>query len=363
MQQSRFKSNPYPLSFTDDQIDVEAGILRGVVMCEVGPAKGHGVELEQQFIDALAAYADKHLNSGLGLKARFGHPAMSDSTMGSQMGYFKNIRKDGTQLKGDLHLLASADLSPKAPKMREWVLSMAQEATEFIMSSIVFRASGLYQRDPETNEAVELKADEKGDVMTQFDDQPVFVDFNEEKGATLQYTDLVEAGAATNSLFSAEMNPKMYAVRAIEFVRENEDILAYLQKHPETLNKFASELGIAAAPKKANLFQQFKEMFQDADEQQDTTADNLQNELSTAQATIKDLETQLATATAAQETAEASLVTQKGLYATEAAQWADGTRELKENPLVEPAAFEETPPSPGGNADILLCATTKKAIK
>ncbi|MEL6143607.1 MAG: hypothetical protein AAFU67_18555, partial [Bacteroidota bacterium] len=228
------KSQPIVLSFSSENIDEENGVISDVVMCETGPAKGHGYHLEQSFIDGLAAYSEKYYNDGsLGLKARFGHPSLSDTTMGSQMGYFRNIRVREHQVIANLHLLDSAELSPKAPQMRSWMLSMAKEAPEFVMSSIVFSGSGYYQYNPETSERVELDFNEYGQPVPAFENERIYVDFKEDKGAKWYYTDLVEAGAATNSLFSANINKEKFAVRAAEFVRENADIHLFLKKHPE----------------------------------------------------------------------------------------------------------------------------------
>jgi len=52
-----FKTDPRPLGqFAEGDIDAESGIIRNVVMCQEGEAKGHGVHLEGEFIEALAKY-------------------------------------------------------------------------------------------------------------------------------------------------------------------------------------------------------------------------------------------------------------------------------------------------------------------
>src|SRR6056297_1264539 len=99
------KSQPVILSFEEGQIDADNGIITDVVMCQAGPAKGHGWHLEESFVEQLVAYDQKHYSEGNGLKARFGHPALSDTTMGSQMGYFKNYRFQDGKAIADLHLL------------------------------------------------------------------------------------------------------------------------------------------------------------------------------------------------------------------------------------------------------------------
>lgn len=367
MQQRNFKSSPFPLSFTPSQIDAEAGIIRGVVMCEVGAAKGHGVHLEQEFIDGLAAYATEHLPK-TGLKARFGHPAMSDNTMGKQMGYFRDIRVFGSQLVGDLHLLESADLSPSAPGMRAWMLAMAKEATDFVMSSIVFMPSGAYQYDPKTGEKVQLEKLRGTQFRIQFENEKVYMAFDPKNpDAHLKYTDLVEAGAATNSLFSADMNPDMYAVRAIEFVQDNRDILDYLRANPHSLSEFATKLDIKLEPKKTGVVAALKEFFQSQPDDVQQAA-----QVATHLATIEELETKLAAEEAANEELRNDLAEQQDEYKRDASQWADQTRELeaelkalKDSPLVQQTQYQETPieATEVDDSDRFLCPTTQKAMK
>ena len=229
MEQRWFKSEPLALTIDRENIDRDAGIIRNVIMAQAGPAKGHGVWLEESFIDQLVAYDQKHFSTN-GLKARFGHPAMSDTTMGTQMGYFRNFRKEGTAAVADLHLLEAADKSPSKPGMREWMLSMAEEATDFVMSSIVFNPSGGYQYSPETGERVDFEGN-----TPPFERERVFVDFDATKGAAHYYTDLVESGAATDKLFSTQFNRDKFAVRVVEFLEENDDVLQFIRSNFERI--------------------------------------------------------------------------------------------------------------------------------
>jgi len=238
-----FKSEALPLQFKQEDIDRENGIIRNVVMAQAGPAKGHGVHLEESFIAALETYAHQYFSKS-GNKARFDHPALSTSTMGTQMGYFHDIRKDGQRLLGDLHLLESSNLSPTKPGMREWMLSMAEEATDFVMSSIVFRPSGYYQYDPETNEPVQLDIDVFGDPIPEFQNERVYTEFDPDKGARHYYTDLVEAGAATDSLFSTQFNQDKFAVRTVAWLQDNPDILEFIRSQPHKIIEMCDKLQI-----------------------------------------------------------------------------------------------------------------------
>lgn len=264
-----FKSNPLPLSFSPEQIDEENGIISDVVVCEVGQAKGHGVSLELSFIEKLVNYCVTHFSSA-GLKARFGHPSMSDSTMGAQLGHFKNFRVRDNQAIADLHLLASAELSPTKPGMRSWMLSMAKEATDFVMSSIVFSEKALYQYDDEGTRVI-IERDDWGEFTAAYADKEVFVEFNQ-----IHYTDMVEAGAATNSLFSQQFNRDKFAVQAVEFVQDNPELHKFLKANPAKLVEFCKPLGIVL-PTSNKFSTKLTEVFfgKDKPEDENTFSDEL----------------------------------------------------------------------------------------
>lgn len=212
-------------------IDADAGILRDVVLAQVGEAKGHGVHLDQDFINEIVRQGQKNYNER-GLKARFGHPAMSSDTMGTQLGVFKNFRLRGQQAIADLHLLDAAAHSPKG-NLRDWTIKMAQERPDFIMNSIVFKAgeSFIYNEDGEK---------EYGQWWDFKEDETVYATLD-----TLLFSDLVEQGAATDSLFSAQFNREHFAVAAHEFFNERPELDAFLQDNPDKLVKFLSERGIS----------------------------------------------------------------------------------------------------------------------
>lgn len=258
------KSQPL-VSFNDSKIDEENGIIRDVVMCQVGPAKGHGVNLEQEFVDALIEYDNQHFNNN-GVKARFGHPAMSDTTMGTQMGVFKNFRVRGDQAIADLHLLDSAEKSPTKPGMKSWMLSMAKERPDFVMCSIVFKVGDYYQRKPDGSKYQIWYYKEIKDENDEVDYK--WVRKNEEYGEVYvslgehHYTDLVEAGAATDSLFSQQFNQDKFAVQAVQFVQDHPALHNFLKENPDKLVEFASSVGVQL-PKTSfkEKFAALKELF------------------------------------------------------------------------------------------------------
>jgi len=294
------RSRPTPGGFSADKVDAENGILYDVVMVEEGPAKGHGVHLEADFITDLIAY-DQRTYGDRGIKARFGHPGASDNTMGMQLGFFRNVRKrksDGKmQAIADLHLLASADLSPERKEMRAWVLSMAQEAPDFIMSSIVFHGSGYYQRKPNGNKH-RLEWDyEDGFVNYNSEWGNIFVEFGEE-GAHY-FTDLVDEGAATNNLFSqAALNPHLFIVQAETFLEEHPALKSFIADHPEKVQAFLNTLGAAPALKQkhtytmTNLLDYLFGKKEDAPEEFETELQTMRTEFGEAKTKVTALQTE-----------------------------------------------------------------------
>lgn len=238
------RSRPASPGFSPDKIDADAGIIRDVVMVEEGPAKGHNVSLEAEFIRDLVSY-DRRTFGDRGVKARLGHPSMSSDAMGTQLGFYRNIRErqfgNKWQAIGDLHLLDSANASPDKPGARDWVLQMAKEAPDFIMSSIVFKPGAYYQRKPDGKKhKLERDLDpESRSYWLNYRQEygVIYVEFSEHYN-----TDLVEQGAATDHLFSHDANPHLFVVQAEEFLQEHPDILDFFQKHPDKVRAFMDRL-------------------------------------------------------------------------------------------------------------------------
>lgn len=237
-----FRSQPISLAGAD--IDVDNGIIRNVVMVQEGEAKGHGLHLEGEFIEEITAYDIKHFFKR-GLKARFGHPGASSETMGTQLGVFYNfsIREKGGRKEeiADLHLLESADMSPTHPNMRQWVINMAQERPDFIMSSIVFRAGSYYQKDEKGKKQYVWTYDQDGNWVRANSKMKVYVEFGS-KGEHY-YTDIVEAGAATERLFSNEVNKHLYVVQVEDFLDQHPEIHEFLKSNPEAVQRWLKKAG------------------------------------------------------------------------------------------------------------------------
>lgn len=271
----RLKSMPVLLKFEPSNIDAENGIIRDVVMVEEGEAKGHGVHLESEFVTNLVAF-DQANFSDRGVKVRLGHPGLSDDPQGTQLGFMKNVRKRKSEegkMQGiaDLHLLDSADDSPSKPGMKSWVLKMAKEAPDFIMSSIVFKPSGYYQRKPNGHKH-RLEYDYKTETWNIVEEWgKIFAEFDEESGASHYYTDLVEAGAATDQLFSNQANPHLFVAQFGTWLDDHPEIRNFIQQHPDKVQAFLDRAGFKSKTPKKTTMKGLKELLFGKDQPNDDT--------------------------------------------------------------------------------------------
>ena len=72
------------------EIDTENEVLHDVQITLEGEALGHGVWLDRQFCEDVAAAGNA--TGDVGLKVRYGHPAMCSDAIGTELGRAKNFR-------------------------------------------------------------------------------------------------------------------------------------------------------------------------------------------------------------------------------------------------------------------------------
>ena len=72
------------------QIDEENEVLHDVQITLEGEALGHGVWLDREFCEAVAAAGNA--TGDVGLKVRYGHPSMCSDAIGTELGRAKNFR-------------------------------------------------------------------------------------------------------------------------------------------------------------------------------------------------------------------------------------------------------------------------------
>ena len=226
----RYFSTPPIFSAPVSSIDRDAGIIHGITIARVGLAKGHGAFIDRTF---LLQVVDNAATKSAGIKARFGHPNMCSTALGTYLGRFKNYSYCADQVKADLHLDETSKSTPSGD-LYTYILDMAEKNPDMFGASIAF----------ETAESVFLQEIEEG---TQVEKE--YFRLKE-----LRATDIVDEPAATEGLFSANTFPAM----ATQFLDENPEILDLIFSKPYSLTEFLSNY---ISNSKMNLSEKIKENF------------------------------------------------------------------------------------------------------
>lgn len=110
------------------------GIIRGVSVTTRGEALGHGMWLDQEFVDATT----RHINSfNKGIKARFTHPGLSSDGLGTFLGRVMNAKTEDGRTIADLHFSQAGHNTPDGD-LAAYVMDLASEDPEAFGLSIVF---------------------------------------------------------------------------------------------------------------------------------------------------------------------------------------------------------------------------------
>jgi hypothetical protein len=214
-----FRSSPI-YQQSPSLIDRENGIIKDVVLCKVGEAKGHDLFLDQDFINNVVTFGNQNQ---AGIKARFGHPNICSTALGSYLGRFRNFRLDGDKAIADLHLDKSSQISPKG-NLYEYIFTLAESNPEMFGASIAFKMGKVNTK---------LESVDGKDI--------------ERRYATilgLFATDLVDDPAATDGLFNTDLviaesfHEDDFAFQVSVFLDEHPEIYQLIDRKPEVLNEF-----------------------------------------------------------------------------------------------------------------------------
>ncbi len=207
---NRYLSAPTIFSAPAGQIDRLNGIIQGVTIAQVGLAKGHGAFIDKDFLLQLV---DNAAAKPAGIKARFGHPNMCSTALGSYLGRFKNYSYSGNSVKADLYLDDTARNSPSGD-LYSYVLDMAEKNPDMFGASIYFQSADSHFQ--------------KEDVDGKEVNKEYF------RLLDLRGTDIVDEPAATDGLFSATTFPGI----ATEFLDANPEIAELIFSKPENVIEF-----------------------------------------------------------------------------------------------------------------------------
>jgi len=122
----------FSIEFSASKIDKDAGVIHGVSVIAHGPAKGHGLLVD----DTTLAQVHAQMSAKRGLKAKLNHSWDASTVIGTMC----NPKNEGQRITADLQLLKS---SPH----RAYVMELAEVLPESVGMSIEF--SGQDEQKPD----------------------------------------------------------------------------------------------------------------------------------------------------------------------------------------------------------------------
>ncbi len=189
--------NSPPVTSRIIRVDEEKGILYNVKIVEVGEAKGHFVNVEQEFLNKVAQLGNSAPN---GIKVRYDHQYRSLGTYGQFAGRSKNYKVHQGYVTADIHLDMEVGQSANKEKLN-YTIQMSKNNPDMFGISIAFEHGIPYQYDDDGN-----KQSYRIKVENTYVRNPNW-SWERKTFATIEKllsNDFVDDPAATTSLFSKE---------------------------------------------------------------------------------------------------------------------------------------------------------------
>lgn len=199
-------------------INSESGIIQNVLVVSKGEAKGHNLFLNDDFLEKTALLGNQ---AAKGIKARYGHPNMCSTALGTYIGRYHNFRKVDNNVIADLHLDKTAKISPNG-NLYDYILQLAATNPDMFGSSIAFKGGEVTT----LTEAIE--------------NSPKTTIRNYASIEALHAVDLVDDPAATDGLF-AQFHQNDWAYTATLFFNQNPAIINLLANNPYVFTEFITK--------------------------------------------------------------------------------------------------------------------------
>lgn len=201
--------------FTKFQAEGEnPNILRGVSVCEIGEAKGHGFALDEAFLDKVVELGNKQLS----IKVRLDHPKEGEpGTVLSIVGEASNFRRDGDKVRADVSLFDTP--------VRSQLAKLAEEASEHFGMSIDF--------------VMKKGKKLKSGLQEVLCDALLAVDFVESPAATSALFN--QPVDSTNNYMKIEFSPELLKSLNLPVDADEKTILAAISKSHTLSTKFAED--------------------------------------------------------------------------------------------------------------------------
>lgn len=252
-----------------DSVDVENEVLRGVQITLEGEALGHGVWLDREFCEAVAAQGNA--TGDVGLKVRYGHPAMCSDAIGTELARAKNFRVvdvereiEGQKVTcagvvADVHMLKAAHSAPQGDIVKHVMETAAEDPGQF-GQSIVFTYADWVVKDADGvrhsyNEEVAepfdawLKDNPDCSISEYLAKEKELYDAWFGKSADskvyavlgkLHGSDFTDTPAATDGIFSTGT----LAEEAEQMLEEHPQIVEVFEKSPKSVVEFLERTGL-----------------------------------------------------------------------------------------------------------------------
>jgi hypothetical protein len=196
-----------------DSISEQDGFIKGITVIREGEAKGHNLFINSSFLDDVVRLGNER---SAGIKARFGHPNICSTALGTYLGRYKYFRKENDKVVADLFLDASAKTSPKG-NLYDYVLNLAKTNPDMFGASISFK------RGESTFETLEVDGKQQKKEFATITD--------------LYATDLVDDPAATDGLFEAFQHEDL-ASQVTMFLDSHPELFSLIDKQPDLITEF-----------------------------------------------------------------------------------------------------------------------------
>lgn len=237
------------------EVDKENEVLHGVQITLEGEAKGHGIHLDREFCEAVAAAGNA--TGDVGLKVRYGHPAMCSDALGTELGRAKNFRvadierttEDGEKVTvagvfADVEILKSAHAAPQGD-IAKHVLEMAAEDPGQFGQSIVFTYADWVVKDADGNRhSYKAEVSDPEDAEQALTEDQWFEQSADGKVyavlGKLHGTDFTDTPAATDGVFSTGT----LAEEAERMLEEHPQIFDAIENSPKSLMEFLERTGL-----------------------------------------------------------------------------------------------------------------------
>ncbi len=256
----KWMSTGYLKSKPTGNINHEAGIIEGVKVCTEGEAQGHGVSLDADFVNTVVRFGNERKQ---GLKARFGHPNMCSTSLGTFLGRHKNFRTETTTRDdGSKAVTAVADMfmsneAKDTPNgnLYDYVLGLAKNEPDMFGTSIVFTPGREYRKtEGGKNAYIIWSVDGRGNAVysngerlfTYVDEDGELIDPKEEplsseiyvECESLHACDCVDDPAANDGLFS-RFSQETIAGQITEFMDLNPQVWDAIEETPSIVKALA----------------------------------------------------------------------------------------------------------------------------